>query len=382
MAWNEPGNRGETPWGKKRPAGKSGGGLNEAMKNWQQRLQSVLNGSPGEPSDAGSGDGSESTKTALLLTALLILLWLATGTFQINASDKGVVQVFGAFNSVRDEGWGWTFPRPIAKVTKVNVSVVNSFEHSSRMLTSDLNLVEIRAAIQYQNSDPVKVLFQVRDVHKTLEEVSESAIREVIGQSSLDGVLGADRQQISFGARDLIQRTLDSYNTGIRAISVNLTGVQVPEAVVQAQLDANKAKEDKERASNSAQAYANDILPRARGEAQRLLQEAEAYKAQVVTLAEGDVARFNSVYGAYAQAPEVTRQRMYIEAIEEIMSKSKKVILDSKGGAGGNMIYLPLDKLLERSTAPRSGTAAPPASPQQVEELQGVTIEGRSRGVR
>jgi modulator of FtsH protease HflK len=353
------------------------------MKNWQQRLQAILGGPPGDTSDGGSGDGGDSTRTALLFTALLILLWLATGTFQINAADKGVVQRFGAFSPpVRNAGWGWTFPWPIAKVTKVNVSAVNSFEHQSRMLTSDLNLVEIRADIQYQYADPVKVLFQVRDVKKTLEEVSESAIREVIGQANLDGVLGADREQIRASARDLIQRTLDSYNTGIRAISVNLTGVQVPEAVVAAQLDANKAKEDKERASNAAQAYANDILPRARGDAQRQLQEAEAYKAQVVTLAEGDVARFNSVYSAYAQAPEVTRQRMYIETIEELMTKSKKIILDSKGGAGGNMIYLPLDKLLERSTAPRTGTSAPAATPQPIEELQGVTIEGRSRGVR
>jgi membrane protease subunit HflK len=248
------------------------------------------------------------------------------------------------------------------------------------MLTGDLNLVEIRAAIQYQNADPVKVLFQVRDVQKTLEEVSESALREVIGQASLEGVLGADRQQISESSRELIQRTLDGYNTGIRAISVNLTGVQVPEAVGAAQLDANKAKEDKERYSNIAQAYANDILPKAQGDAQRQLQEAEAYKAQVVTLAEGDVARFNSVYSAYAQAPEVTRQRMYIEAIEDLMTKSKKIILDSKGGSGGNMIYLPLDKLLERSAAPRAGAASP--APQQLEELPGVTIDGRSRGVR
>ena len=146
-------------------------------------------------------------------------------------------------------------------------------------------------------------------------------------------MLGAARQQISDSARDLIQRTLDSYNSGIRVISVNLTDVQVPEAVVAAQRDANKAIEDKERFSKEAQAYANDILPQAQGDAQRQLQDAEAYKAQVVTLAEGDVARFNSVYTAYAQAPEVTRQRMYIETIEELMRKSKKIILDSKGGS-------------------------------------------------
>lgn len=382
MAWNEPGNRGETPWGKKRPAGKSGGGLNEALKNWQQRLQAMFGGGSGEPPEAGS-EGGDSARLGMLFTALVVVLWLASGFYIINPSDKGVIQRFGRFSGVVGEGPGWTFPWPISKVTKVNVSVLNSFEYPSRMLTADVNLVEIRAAIQYQNADPVKVLFQVKDVEKTLGEVSESAIREVVGQATLDGVLGAGRQQISESSRDLIQRTLDSYNSGIRIASVNLTDVQVPDAVVAAQRDANKAIEDKERYSKQAQSYVNDILPRAQGDAQRTVQDAEAYKSQVVTLAEGDVARFNSVYTAYAQAPEVTRQRMYIEAIEDIMTKSKKIILDSKGGSGGNMIYLPLDKLLERSSAARPGTGTTPAAPApQLEELPGVTIEGRSRGAR
>jgi modulator of FtsH protease HflK len=194
-------------------------------------------------------------------------------------------------------------------------------------------------------------------------------------------VLGAARQQISTSARDLIQRTLDSYNTGIRVTSVNLTDVQVPDAVVAAQRDANKAIEDRERYSKEAQAYANDILPKAQGAVQRQMQDAEGYKAQVVSLAEGDVARFNSVYTAYAQAPEVTRQRMYIETIEQIMKESKKVILDSRNAAGGNMIYLPLDKMMERSAAPRTAAPAPAASPT-IEEIPGVTIDGRNRGVR
>jgi modulator of FtsH protease HflK len=381
MAWNEPGNRGEAPWGKKRPAGKSAGGLDEALKNWQQRLQAMLGGPPsGEPPGAGGESGEPSPKVGWMLAALLLLLWLATGLFQINTAERGVIQRFGRFSEVRAEGWGWAYPWPIEKVTKVNVSLVNSVEYSSRMLTADVNLVEIRAAIQYQNADPVKVLFQVRDVEKTLAVVSESAIREIVGQASLDGVLGVARQQITTSAKDLIQRTLDSYNSGIRISSVNLTEVQVPDAVRAAQLDANKAIEDKERYSQEAQAYANDILPKAKGAAQRQIQDAEGYKAQVVSLAEGDVARFNSVYTAYAQAPEVTRQRMYIETIEQIMQQSKKVILDSKTGAGGNMIYLPLDKMLEKSTAPRAGTAPPPAP--VIEEIPGVTIDGRSRGVR
>jgi membrane protease subunit HflK len=290
-----------------------------------------------------------------------------------------VVQRFGKFSGVRQPGLGWTFPWPIETVSKVNISRVNSVEYRSRMLTADVNLVEIRSAIQYQYLDPVKVLFQVRDPEQTLREVSESAIREVVGQANLDQVLGNARQQITEGTRDLIQRTLDSYNSGIRVTSVNLTDVQVPEAVIAAQRDANKAIEDRDRFSKEAQAYANDILPKAQGTAQRQMQDAEAYKMQIVAVADGDVARFNSVYAAYAQAPEVTRQRMYIETIEQIMQQSKKVMLDSKAGGGGNMIYLPLDKLLERNAA---RPAAAPAATNEPQELPQITIDGRSRGTR
>jgi len=314
-----------------------------------------------------------------VIAAVVLLLWLASGTFQINASDRGVVQRFGKFSGVRQPGLGWAFPWPIETVSKVNISRVNSVEYRSRMLTADVNLVEIRSAIQYQYLDPVKVLFQVRDPEQTLREVSESAIREVVGQANLDQVLGNARQQITEGTRELIQRTLDTYNSGIRVTSVNLTDVQVPEAVIAAQRDANKAIEDRDRFSKEAQAYANDILPKAQGTAQRQMQDAEAYKMQIVAVADGDVARFNSVYAAYAQAPEVTRQRMYIETIEQIMQQSKKVMLDSKAG-GGNMIYLPLDKLLERNAAARTAPAAP-ATPEP-SELPQINVDGRSRGSR
>jgi membrane protease subunit HflK len=378
MAWNEPGNRGESPWGKKRPAAKPGG-FDEALKGWQRRLEALFGGSGGTPSSGGSEDGGSTGSLGWIIAAVLLLLWLASGTFQINASDRGVVQRFGKFSGVRQPGLGWTFPWPIETVSKVNISRVNSVEYRSRMLTADVNLVEIRSAIQYQYLDPVKVLFQVRDPEQTLREVSESAIREVVGQANLDQVLGNARQQITEGTRDLIQRTLDSYNSGIRVTSVNLTDVQVPEAVIAAQRDANKAIEDRDRFSKEAQAYANDILPKAQGTAQRQMQDAEAYKMQIVAVADGDVARFNSVYAAYAQAPEVTRQRMYIETIEQIMQQSKKVMLDSKAGGGGNMIYLPLDKLLERNAA---RPAAAPAATNEPQELPQITIDGRSRGTR
>jgi len=378
MAWNEPGNRGENPWSKKRPAPNSDGSPNP-FGDWLEKLKATLGGGGAGGSGGGEGTGSPAA-FGLVLAGVLVLLWLASGMFQVNASEKGVVQRFGRFTEVRNEGWGWAFPWPIETVTKVNFSQVNSVEYKSRVLTADVNLVEVRLAIQYLNADPVKVLFQVRDVEATLREVSESAIREVVGQASLDDVLGSARLRITDSTKERIQRTLDGYNSGLRIASVNLTDVQVPEAVVAAQRDANKAIEDRERYSKEALAYTNDIVPKAEGAAQRMIQDAEAYKSQVVALAEGDVARFNSVYTAYAQAPEVTRQRMYIETIEQIMQQSKKVILDTPKGQGGNMIYLPLDKLLERQAA--RPVAPAPAAAAPAEELPTVTIDGRSRGVR
>lgn len=381
MAWNEPGNRGESPWGKKRPAGKPGG-IEQTLKELQQKLQAALGNARGAPPGDGGGAAPAGGGGGLgvPLAVVLVLLWLASGLFQIEASDIGVVQRFGAYTSQRLPGVGWAFPWPIEKVTKVNVSRVNSVEYNSRVLTADVNLVELGATIQYQNADPVKVLFEVKDLETTLGEVSESAIREVVGQATLDDVLGSGRQRITDSARDLIQRTLDSYDSGVRITSVNLTNVQVPDAVVGLQRDANKAIEDRERFAQEAQAYANDILPRAQGTAQRMIQDAEAYKAQVVALAQGDVSRFNSVQSAYAQAPEVTRKRMYLETIEQIMRESPKIVLDTEGG-NGNMIYLPLDRMLERGAA-RSAAAAADAQPQQVQELPPVTVDGRARGVR
>jgi membrane protease subunit HflK len=311
MAWNEPGNRGVSHWGKKRPAGKAGG-LDQTLKELQQTLQAALGGGRSEPPPVGGGAApTPPGNLGWLLGAVLMVLWLASGLFQIQASELGVIQRFGRYTEQRPPGFGWAFPWPIEKVTKVNVSLVNSVEYRSRVLTADVNLVELGATIQFINADPVKVLFEVKGLDATLEQVSESAIREVVGQASLDDVLGAARQRITDSARELVQRTLDSYNSGVRITSVNLTNVQVPDQVIDSQRDANKAIEDRERFAQEAQAYSNKILPEAEGTAQRMLQDAEAYKAQVVSLAEGDVARFLSVYTAYAQAPEVTRQRMY-----------------------------------------------------------------------
>jgi membrane protease subunit HflK len=289
-------------------------------------------------------------------------IWLMTGFYQVDAPERAVIQRFGKYQSVQEPGWGWRLPWPIETVSKVNVSSVNSIDYQSRMLTADLNLVNISCAIQYQYADPLKVLFQVRDPEGTLREVSESAIREIIGQNPLNSVLaGEPRQRITANTRDLIQKTLDVYSAGIRVLSVNLTEVQVPEPVLPSQRDFNKAKEDRERFSQEARAYANDLLPRAQGTAQRQLLDAEAYKLQVVAAAEGDASRFTQLATAYAQAPDVTRNRMYIETMESVLSRSRKVLLDARSG-GNNVFYLPLDKLTE-SAAQRNAVTVAPAVP-------------------
>jgi membrane protease subunit HflK len=380
MAWNEPTGQDKSPWGK-RPAGQ-GGGLDEAVRAWQKKFESLWRrGATGR----GGSDGDDGNSTLRFIVLLLLVLgWVATGLFQVEAAERGVIQRFGKYVETRNPGVGWHLPWPIETVRKVNVSSVNSVEYKSRMLTADVNLVEIRCAVQFQFSDPLAVLFKVRDPESTLREISESAIREIVGQSKLDEVLvGFTRQKITESTRDLIQRTLDTYETGIVVSTVNLVDVQVPEAVIASQRDANKAIEDRDRFQKEAQAYANDILPKAQGTAQRAVQDAEAYKAKVVAQAEGEASRFSQLAAAYAQAPDVTRQRLYIETMEYVLSHSRKVVLDSKGN--GSMIYLPLDKMLERGGTLRAAPTDPSgASPTRggSPEIDTVTVDGRNRGDR
>jgi len=246
--------------------------------------------------------------------------------------------------------------------------------------------------VQYQLSAPKKVLFQVKDPAATLSEVSEMAIREVVGRSELDNVLvGKPSPEITRRAKELIQRTLDAYNTGITITTVNLTDVQVPEAVIPSQRDANKALADQERFVKESQAYANSIIPVAQGAAARMQQDAEAYKSQVTALAEGQTSRFLQLQQAYSQAPDVTRKRLYMDTVENVLTRAHKVLIDTRtgNGSGGNMLYLPLDKLLEKSNSRDDGTPTAVitgrdesggSSPKQ--EPDSVTVEARGRGDR
>ena len=380
MAWNQPGQN--NPWGR-RPGQGGGPDLDERVKNWQRRLESLFR--PG-------GRGGEGRSMLILVGVVALALWLASGIYQIKAAEQGVILRFGKLVDIRNQGPGWRWPWPIETLIKVNVAGVNSSEYKSRVLTSDVNLVDLRFAVQYQLSDPKKILFAVKDPEATLSEVSEMAIREVVGRSELDNVLvGKTRPEITRRAKELIQQTLDAYNTGITITTVNLTDVQVPEAVIPSQRDANKALADQERFVKESQAYANSIIPVAQGAAARMQQDAEAYKSQVVALAEGQTARFLELEQAYSQAPEVTRRRLYMDTVENVLSRAHKVVIDSKAGGAGNMFYLPLDKLLEKANARDNDTSTTvvtgrddgsSAGAAQSKEPESVTVEARGRGDR
>jgi membrane protease subunit HflK len=380
MAWNQPGGQ-NNPWGRRPGQGSSN--LDDKVKDWQRRLESLLRsggGGGGGGADGGRDDGGS---MLLLVAGIILAVWLASGFYQVNAAERGVVQRFGRFVEARGPGWGWRWPWPIETVTKVNVANVNSSEYKSRVLTADVNLVDLRFAVQYRFADPTKVLFRVRDPEATLREVSESAIRETVGRAQLDEVLvGASRPMLTRRTMDLIQRTLDAYDTGISVTTVNLTDVQVPEPVIPSQRDANKALADQERLVKEAQAYANGILPVAQGTAARTMQDAEAYRAQVVAIAEGQASRFSQLADAYAKAPDVMRQRLYIETVETVMSRARKVVIDSKGGSGsgGNILYLPLDKLMERSGQPEAPAETTIRS--SVGDAEATGQDSRTRGER
>jgi modulator of FtsH protease HflK len=370
MAWNQPSGS-NNQWGR-RPGQGGAPDLDERLKSWQRRFESWLR--PG-------GRGGKTNWLLWMVAFLLIILWLLTGFYQVKQSERGIVQRFGRLVEVTSPGMHYRLPWPMESVTVVNVAAVNSSEFKSRVLTSDVNLVDLHFAVQYQYSDPTKKLFNVRDPEGTLNEVAESAIREIVGRSTLNELLvGSTRPEITARAKALIQRILDYYNAGVTITTVNLEDVQVPDAVIPSQRDANKAQADKERYILEAEAYTNQILPQAQGGAARVLQDAQAYKSQVMALAEGQAARFAQLEGAYEQAPEIMRRRMYMETLEDILGRSHKVLID--GHAGNNLLYLPIDKLLDKSVSRELEPANEPSANSVPKDQEQVTVEGRSRGER
>lgn len=374
-------------------------------KNSAQRGQNGGNG-PSGPGSGNSGMPGFSPKQfgggLGIIAALVAVVWLGSGFYTVDASQRGVVLQFGAFKETTEPGLRWRLPWPIESHEVVNLTGVRTVEIGYRgteknkvpqealMLTDDENIVSVQFAVQYLLKDPKAYLFKNRNPDDAVTQAAETAIREIVGKSKMDFVLYEGRDQIAANTQKLIQEILDRYETGIQIRSVSMQGTQPPEQVQAAFDDAVKAGQDRERAKNEGQAYANDVIPRARGTASRLTEESNGYKQRIIATAEGDASRFKQVLVEYKKAPEVTRSRMYLDTVQQVYANTSKVMIDAKGS--GNLLYLPLDKLMqaaagvaaapteEAASAPRGVSPAPTFSagaPPQLERT--APGDGRSR---
>lgn len=344
MSWNEPGggnNKPKDPWG----GGNQGPpDLDEALKKLQARLGGLFGGG-GSSSGGGTSPGLSAAALGVLAVVALVV-WAGMGLYQVDQQERGVVLRFGKYYDTVQPGLQWN-PPLIDDVTLLNVTKVRSISLREIMLTQDENIVEVKLSAQYVINDPVKFALKVRDPERSLQHAAQSALRHVVGGTSMDMVLTEGRAQIAIDVQRRTQEYLDLYETGILVNKVTVDESKPPTQVQAAFDDVIKAREDEERVKNEAQAYANGVVPEARGGAQRQIEEANAYKEQVIANAEGEAGRFNRLLAEYQKAPAVTRERLYLDAVQEVFTNTSKVMVDVEGG--NNVLYLPLDKLAEQS---------------------------------
>lgn len=375
MAWNEPGNKGKDndPWGSGGGGGRRGDDqgppdIDELIKNLSKKFNGLFGGKGGSGS---SGGGSAGVSAGLLggLVVLAVVVWAAMGFYTVDEAERGVVYRFG---DLREEivmpGLRWN-PPLVDEVHKVNISRVNTRSYSNDMLTTDENIVTVSLSVQYIVTDPINYVTQVRDPQSGLDQAVESAIRHVVGGTTMDRVLTQGRADVAAEVRERSQSYMENYQTGILVTQVNVENAQPPVAVQSAFDDVIRAREDEQRVQNQALAYANRVIPEARGEAQRIIEQANAYRDEVVARAEGEAYRFEQLLTEYALSPEVTRERIYIDAIQEVLRNSSKVLIDVEGG--NNMMFLPLDRMMQQAGAGAvgSGVNSLQLNNQQLREL-------------
>ena len=377
--------------------GKKGGGngppdLDELWRNFNQKLNGLFGRKGGgggatvqPPSMRQIGGG------AGLLAGVVLAVWLASGFYIVDAKQRGVVFTFGKYTDLTSPGLRWRLPFPFQSQEIVNLSSVRTVEIGYRnnvktkvpkesiMLTGDENIIDIQFAVQYTVKDPLDYLFNNKQSDETVRQVAESAFREVVGANKMDFVLYEGREQVANEAQKLIQSILDLYKTGIAISNVTMQNAQPPEQVQASFDDAVKAKQDLLRQKNEGQAYYNDVVPRAQGAASRLTEEAQGYRQSVLANAEGEASRFKQVLAQYDKAPQVTRERMYLETVQQMLSSTSKILLDAKGS--GNMLYLPLDKIMQMSAGALPETPATSAHSKQtlVEPAPNPDSAARSR---
>lgn len=388
-------------WGGRGGNDDSGGGnrrpnqgppdLEDIWRDFNKRLNGMLGKRGGGNNGNNGGDGGSRPPMDInpkaigggigILVALVVLVWMASGFYIVDASQRGVVLQFGKFVETTEPGLRWRLPYPIQSHEVVNLTGVRTLEIGYRgternkvlkealMLTDDENIINIQFAVQYFLKDPTEYLFQNRHPDEAVMQAAETAVREIVGKSKMDFVLYEGREQVAAQATTLMQEILDRYKTGIIISKVTMQNAQPPEQVQAAFDDAVKAGQDRERQKNEGQAYANDVIPKARGTAARLMEEANGYRQRIVATSEGDASRFKQIYAEYAKAPEVTRQRLYLETMQQVYANTSKVMVDAKGQ--GNLLYLPLDKLMQATAgvtmqqAPATAVVADPARVQR-----------------
>ncbi len=369
--------------------------LDEMVRRLQQKFRSLFGGNGGgrrtEGSSSGLTGGGPGVK---VIIAIALVVWALSGIYIIDPAERGVVLRLGKYVDTTGPGPHWHIPYPIETVEKVNVDEIRNVEIGFRsggpqqgsdtasnlkalMLTKDENIIDINLAVQYRVKDARDYLFNVIDPETSLIQATESAVREIVGKSTMDFALTEGRTEIAARIEALTQKILDNYDAGLQITSVNIQNAQAPEEVQDAFRDVVKAREDEQRSINEAQAYANDVIPRARGAAARLLEEAQAYKGKAVAESQGEASRFMQVLDEYQKAPEVTRKRLYLEAMESVLSKTSKVMVDVEGG--NNLLYLPLDRLMQQRNQQGTSTELiPPVIPEITESSTPASAQERS----
>jgi len=372
MAWNEPGdpsskkpgdNKPKDPWASNPNRGNKQSGppdLEEALKQFQDKIRNLFGGSSNRKSAGSGNNGGDTFNVISIILGIIFSLWFLMGAYQLDEQEQAVVLRLGVFHEVVGSGFHWN-PPLIDKVYKENVTKVRTHATKGKMLTEDENIVEVDISIQYNIVDLQKYKLSIREPELALEEAADSALRHVVGSSKMDEVLTTGRGKIAQDVEVRLANYLDAYQTGIHLITVNVEDTKAPSEVKESFDDVSKAREDEERFKNEAQTYVNQVVPEARGKSQRILEEAKGYRDQTISRAEGEAARFKKLLVEYKKAPTVTRERLYLDTMQQVMQTNTKVMIDLK--SGNNMMYLPLDKLTqntlpaEPSTTTSSNTA-------------------------
>ncbi|MBW5411966.1 FtsH protease activity modulator HflK [Pseudomonas sp. MAG002Y] len=369
MAWNEPGgnSNNQDPWGDRRGGGNGNGGgrqgppdLDEALRKLQNKLNRLFGGKKRPDSSGGNRQAGSGAGLILIGLALLFGLWLYNAIYVVDEQEQAVVLRFGKYYETVGPGLNIYFP-PMDRKFQENVTRERAYSKQGQMLTQDENIVEVPLTVQYKITDLESFVLNVDQPELSLQHATDSALRHVAGSSTMDQLLTSGREQVAGEVRERLQRFLDTYKTGITVTQVNIQSAAAPREVQEAFDDVIRAREDEQRERNQAEAYANGVIPEARGQAQRLIEDANGYREEVIARAQGEADRFNNLVAEYEKAPQVTRERLYLEAMQDMLSQSSKVLITAQGGQN-NMLYLPLDKMVQNRPAESSDSSTSPSS--------------------